>query len=66
MQKQSKKRKLKEKLDFIKEKREKIKLKNQLLKLNNYVSKPKKISDRSYNGALPIGIAKSIKIKNKK
>lgn len=54
------KRKTQERILFLKSKREKIKLQSRLEKLNSYTSK-RNISDKSYNGAVPMHIAKRMK-----
>lgn len=67
MESQSKKRKLKERMEYLKAKRDNKRIRNQLEKLNNFTSntsKPK-ISDKSYNGAVPSHISRKIK-KNSK
>ena len=65
MKKQWKKRKHEAKAETLKLKRESIKMRNQLNSLNNYIIKNNKVSDRSYNGAVPMNISRSIKHKKK-
>lgn len=65
MESQSKKRKLKERMEYLKAKRDNLKIRNQLEKLNNFTSNSSKqrISDKSYNGAVPYHISKKLNSK---
>jgi len=56
------KRKVKERMEYLRAKKNKLKLKAQLEKLNKHVSKAvkssSKISEKSYNGAIPSNIVR--------
>ena len=46
--------------------KEGIKIKNQLAKLNKYTTNKKKISDKSFNGALSSNVSRNTKSKHKR
>ena len=61
LENKAKKRKIKERMDYLKAKRDNIRLRTQLEKLNNFTKKNNsrsKINDRSFNGAVPMHISK--------